>query len=87
MTSKLPEEYRISPARYAKKMVAVRITPNGTGYKDRLGRLAEHLKARCSHRESAYIMSESKGRKFVALVEAGRDAYSISGDLVPLDPA
>lgn len=72
----------ISPARYAKGMQAVRC-PSTDGYKTRAARLAEHLRARYSNRERAYIMSPTKAARLVALFDAGRDASSITGEIYP----
>lgn len=60
------KDYTLRRARYAKGCVA--LTPvEGEDLKLRASRLAEGLNARWSVREGAYIMSESKGRRFVQL--------------------
>jgi hypothetical protein len=69
-----------SPARYAKDMFAVRCPPF-SGFKTRAGRLCDHLKARYSNREHAYIMSPAKAEKLRLLFERGADANSITGEL------
>lgn len=70
----------IVPARYAQGMLAARC-PGVDGYKSRAARLAEHLNARYSNRERAYILSRTKANKLVALFETDRDACAITGKL------
>ena len=77
----LPPE--ISTARFAKGQCAVRCV-SADGYKTRAGRLAEHLCARYTRREHAYIMSPAKVQKLLALYAAGRDASIMTGELYAL---
>jgi len=74
----------ITPARYAKGCVSVRCPSDGSGFKTRAMRLAEHVKGRWSNREKAYVMSDAKGRRLVDLFNAGRDASSVTAELKPL---
>lgn len=66
--------YALTPARYAKKSMALRVHDSVQGMKGRASRLADALNGRWSNREHAYILSETKAAKFVALYESGRDA-------------
>ncbi len=71
----------ITPARYAKGMLAVRC-PSPNDFKTRAARLiGDHLKARYSNREDAYIASPAKVKKFEALFMAGADASPVTGRL------
>lgn len=80
-------EYTITPARYAgrwngKPQMAV-CCPSDTMFKTRAARLiGDGLKGRYSGRESAYIVSPAKARKFEMLYAAGYDANSYSGELI-----
>lgn len=65
---------RTSKARYAKGQVAVHIKSDDTGYKHRGHRLVDHLNARYTHRERAYILSPTKSKKLKELYESGHDA-------------
>jgi hypothetical protein len=74
--------FEIRPARYAKKMIAVHCVSDGSGHKTRAMRLiADHLKARWSGREKAYIATPAKGEKLKALFAAGQDACVMTGNL------
>lgn len=73
-----------SSARYARNMIAV-TAPGVGGYKSRAGRLCEHLKARYSNRENAYIMSFAKSEKLRRLFARGADANSLTGTLREVD--
>lgn len=71
----------ISCARYSMGKLAVRC-PSPDGRKVRVARLADHLKARWSGREGAYIMSPGKVLKLMTLCNQGRDASCIAGELL-----
>ncbi len=73
----VPASYTLTPARYAKKSVAVRPLDNHGDSKGRSARLCGALNARWSNRERAYVMSESKGRKFEELFAVGADAHLV----------
>lgn len=74
-------DYTISPARYAKNMMAVR-TPSTDGWKTRAARLAENLaRGRYTNREGAYLMSRTAAEKFKRLYAEGWDASVISNKL------
>jgi len=62
---------KISPAKYAKNMLAVQPLDNSQGLKGTSSYLCGSLKARYSHREHAYIMSKAKVKKLIALLNAG----------------
>lgn len=56
--------------------------PSLNGYKTRAARLAgDHLKARYSGREDAYIMSQAKAEKLRLLFARDTDANTITGEL------
>ena len=71
---KATKDYILQTARYAKKSVALRVLDSRDGMMGRASRVASALNGRWSNREKAYILSESKGRKFVELFDAGKDA-------------
>ena len=71
-------EITITPARYVKRQFAVSCPSDSSGFKTRAMRLCDHLKARYSRRERAYIMSGTKVEKLKRLYAAGYDATSIS---------
>lgn len=74
-------DYTIAPARYAKRMVAIRC-PSSDGFKTRAARLASALsRDRYSGRESAYILSARAAERFQALYAAGWDASVMTGEL------
>jgi hypothetical protein len=73
-------DYSMSPARYAKGMLAVRC-PSTTGYKTRAARLANALATRYTNREHAYILSPNKADRFERLYAEGWDACVITGEL------
>jgi hypothetical protein len=75
-------DYTISPARYAKKMMAVHCISDGTGWMTRAMHLADHFaRSRYSGRENAYIMSKAASAKFEAAYVAGKDASPITGEM------
>lgn len=69
-----PQAPMFQRARYAKGMVAVRCTSNGTGNKTRAMRLCAATSARWSGREKAYIMSPAAAVKVKRAYEANKDA-------------
>jgi hypothetical protein len=75
-------DYTITNARYARKCVAVRPTASGDGFKTRAHRLCDHLRARWSNREHAYIMAVTKREKFERLYAEGYDASNWSRELI-----
>lgn len=79
-------DYTISPARYAKGMMAVRC-PSPDGYKTRASRLiGDGLNSRHTGRENAYIVSPATAATFESMYRAGWDACIISGTLEPPTP-
>jgi len=68
------EAYTMSPARYAKNKVAVRVLDGKDGFKGRASYLASALPSSYSHREGAYIMSKSAALRLHKLYQAGWDA-------------
>jgi hypothetical protein len=69
-----PTAYSVSPARYAKGMLLVRITSEGA-YKTRAARLiGDGLKARWTNRCGGYVASPAKVAKFERLYAQGWDA-------------
>lgn len=76
-------EYVVSNARYAKGQMAVRVTADGSGLKNRADRLLGALRVRYSNRERAHIIPPSKLRKFEKLYADGWDANFFSNDLIP----
>lgn len=76
-------DYTLTPARYAKGMIAVRPKPDGSGYKTRAGYLAARMaNGRHSGREGAYILTPTASERFVRLYAEGWDANAISGELI-----
>jgi len=55
--------YNFDDARYAKNCIAVTI-PSNDGWKSPAHVVADGVKARFSHREHAYIMTQSQFRRF-----------------------
>lgn len=81
--AQLEGAYSVSPARYAKGMMAVR-TVGRDGYKSRACYLAERLaNGRHSNRARAYIMSPAAAARFVKLYAEGWDANAWTGELIP----
>lgn len=73
--------YTITPARYAKGQMLVRC-PSTDGLKTRAARLiGDGLRGRYTGRESGYIVSPAKARKFERLFAAGWDGSYITGEL------
>lgn len=65
--------YTASPARYAKGMIAVHCTPDGTGWKTVAASIISLFHgARYSNREHSYILSPTKFKRFEAEIEAAR---------------
>jgi hypothetical protein len=76
--------YTIAPAKYAKRMMAIRCTPDGTGFKTRAARLAEVLaRGRWSNREGAYILSSAAAARFEKLYSEGYDGEIMGKSLIP----
>lgn len=76
-------DYRMHPAKYAKGMIAIIPTSNGTEFKTRADYLAERLaNHRHSGREGAYILSPTAAERFVRLYAEGWDANTHTGELV-----
>lgn len=74
-------DYSISPARYAKGMVAIS-TASNNGYKSRACCLAaDGLGLRWSGRDRAYIASPSQAARFERLHRYGFDANFFSGEI------
>ncbi|KFL31722.1 hypothetical protein JP75_06515 [Devosia riboflavina] len=74
-------DYSVSPARYAKGMLAVKC-PSPNGYKTRAARLiGDGLKCRWSNRERAYIVPPTKLARFEVLFAEGWDASTFTGKL------
>ncbi len=74
-------EFTMSPARYAKGMVAV-TCPGKDGYKTRAGYLCSSIcRERYSGREQAYILSPAQAERFYRLYLEGWDA-NIFGNLI-----
>jgi hypothetical protein len=82
MTHKTATDYTITTARYARNSVAIRPVSNGTGFKTRAHRLCDHLRARWSNRENAYITSPTKAARFEQLYAEGYDASNWSRELI-----
>lgn len=72
--------YTVTPARYAKGQMAVRL-PDGDGYKTRAERLLCALNFRYTNRCRAFIGSPSKVRRFEQLYADGWDASFVSQEL------
>jgi hypothetical protein len=79
----IPGTISVSPARYAKGQVAVRIEPAPDGFKTRAHRLADAIGGRRSGREKAHIMSPAKAARLQSLYASGWDANSYNGELEP----
>ena len=76
--------YTITPARYTKGKLLVRITGNGSGLKDRAERLiCDGLKCYYTGRERGFVASPSKARRFERLYADGWDACYFGQRLVP----
>lgn len=76
-------DYTMGPARYAKGMIAVRPTPNGSGFKTRADYLAHRLaNGRWTGRECAYILTPTASERFIRLYAEGWDANAFTGELV-----
>lgn len=75
-------EYTVTPARYAKNMMAVHCPSDGSGWKTRAHYLCCALRGRYSGRENAYILSPTKARRFEHLYRQGWNA-SPFGTLIP----
>lgn len=76
------QDYKIRPASYAKNMIAISTTPDGSGMKTRAAYLATTLaNGRYSNRERAYLMSKQKATQFVALYDQGFTATIMSGKI------
>jgi len=74
-------DFSVTPARYAKGMLAVRC-PSPNGYKTRAARLiGDGLNCRWSNRERAYIVSPTKLARFETLFPQGWDACTFTGNL------
>ena len=74
--------FTVDQARYAKRMLAVRVTGDGSGFMTRAQRLANYFgRSRYSHREGAYLMSPQAVEKLQAAWTAGQDASPITGKL------
>jgi len=82
--SDAPQPYAIAPAKYAKRMMAIRCAPDGTGFKTRAARLAEVLsRGRYSNREGAYILSSAAAARFEKLYSEGYDGEIMGKALIP----
>jgi len=78
------QPYTIAPAKYAKRMMAIRCTPDGTGFKTRAARLAEVVaRGRYSNREGAYILSRAAAARFEKLYLEGYDGEIMGKSLIP----
>ena len=77
MTEDLKQTYQIHSARYAKGKMAVRCLPDGTGWKTLAALVISGMPGvRWSGRESAYICSLGRARKFeqeMAAIQQQRD--------------
>lgn len=74
--------FEIRPARCAKGMMAVHCVKDGSGFKTRAMRIiGDHLNARWSGREKAYIASPTKVEKLKALFANGSDAPVMTGEI------
>lgn len=77
-------DYTITPARYAKGMMAVNCKADGSGWKTRAMRLAEYFSNdRYSHSEHSYIMSPAAAKKFELAYAGGWSASVIDRKLIP----
>lgn len=77
--------FTISPARYAKRQMAVSCASNGSGFKTRAMRLCCALNGRYSSRERSYMMSATKAAKLQRLYDEGYDATTMSQRLIAPD--
>lgn len=68
-------------SRYAKGLEVVKPHKDGSGFKTREARLAEHFARRYSHREGGYLMSTRAIGRMLRAYEAGQDASPITGEL------
>jgi hypothetical protein len=75
------QPWQLGPAQYTKDHLAFRHS-GADGWKSRGDRLAEHLGARYSNRERAYILPKEQGQELKRLLEGGYDANAVSGELV-----
>jgi hypothetical protein len=76
-------DYTVSDARYAKGQRLVRC-PSKTSFKSRAARLLGNgLRARWTNRESGYVTSPGKLKKFEELYAEGWDASTMTGVLLP----
>jgi len=78
--------FEISPARYAKGKVLVRITKSNGDFMNRTGRVADIIGGGgrgYSNREKGYVMSPSQAEKFQRAVIEGWDASVITRELRP----
>jgi hypothetical protein len=73
----------VTPARYAKGKVAVRIPASDSGFKTRGAHLADALGAKWSNRERAYIMSPARAEKLVTMYDEGWDATTFNREFIP----
>ena len=81
------QPYTIAPAKYAKRMMAIRCAPDGTGFKTRAARLAEVVaRGRYSNRERAYILSSAAAARFEKLYSEGYDGEIMGKSLIPPAP-
>jgi hypothetical protein len=75
------DTYTVGTAQYAKGMLIVRC-PSSDGFKTRAARLiGDGLHARWTHRESGYIASPAKVKKFEQLFVDGCDASTVTGKI------
>lgn len=65
--------FTVSPARYAKGKMLVRVHDSHDGLKGRASYLCDALNARYTHREGGYILSPAAAEKLIALYDAGYD--------------
>jgi len=75
-------DYTIVKTRLKSGHVAVRPMPDGSGYKTRAHRLAEHF-GRWVHRWKGYTMSSKRAAEFEKLYAEGWDASTIMSELRP----
>lgn len=66
--------YTVTPARYSKGMMLVRVEADGSGMMNRAMRLCCALNARWTNRERGYVMSPKKVERLAKLLAEGRDA-------------
>lgn len=78
----MSDPYTIHPARYSKNNFLVRC-PSPDGYKTRAARLiGDGLRGRWTNRESGYIVSPTKLKKFETLYAEGWDACTVTCRLI-----